>query len=156
MERVLAARPAVFAHNLETVARLTPTVRDPRCGYRQSLDVLRHAKQVAPQQLTKSSLMVGLGETDAEIDQSLALLRKAGVDMVTLGQYLAPGRPGTRYLPVARYVPPEQFARWEEIAYELGFRAVASGPLVRSSYRAGSLLAKAKQYQDSSLAREPR
>jgi lipoic acid synthetase len=88
--------------------------------------------------------MIGLGETDVEVTDAMRQLRGAGVDMLTLGQYLAPGRPGERFLPVDRFVPPEQFAAWADEAKALGFRAVASGPLVRSSYRAGLLLSEAK------------
>jgi lipoic acid synthetase len=91
----------------------------------------------------KSSIMVGLGETDDEVSAAMRLLREADVDMLTLGQYLAPGRPGERYLPVDRFVTPEQFSLWADEARAMGFRAVASGPLVRSSYRAGMLLAQA-------------
>ncbi|MCA9249227.1 MAG: lipoyl synthase, partial [Planctomycetales bacterium] len=135
----------VLAHNVECVERLDSEVRDPRASFAKSLEILRAAKQLRGELWTKSSLMVGLGETDAEIDEAMQRLRDADVDIITLGQYLAPGRPGTRYLPVARYVPPEQFARWETLALSLGFRAVASGPLVRSSFRAGKLLATAKE-----------
>src|SRR5262249_39387040 len=95
---------------------------------------------------TKSSIMIGLGETDAEVTDAMRQLRGAAVDMLTLGQYLAPGRPGERFLPVDRFVAPEQFAAWTDEAKALGFRAVASGPLVRSSYRAGLLLREARGY----------
>jgi len=151
---VLADGLEVFAHNVECVPRLDATVRDPRASFSQSLQILKIAKKLRPSLMTKSSLMVGVGETNEEIDESLPKLRQADIDMVTLGQYLAPGVSGTRFLPVDRYVPPEQFARWEELAYELGFRAVAAGPLVRSSYRAGALLARAQQYQDSNQPRD--
>ncbi|MEX2169140.1 MAG: lipoyl synthase [Pirellulales bacterium] len=134
---------AVFAHNAECVRRLDRTVRDPRASFDLSLLLLREAKRLRGDLFTKSSLMVGLGETDAEISVALRELRAAGVDTVTLGQYLAPGRPGERFLPVARYVPPAQFDVWSEEARALGFRSVAAGPLVRSSYRAGELLAEA-------------
>ena len=127
---------AVLAHNLETVERLTPTVRDPRASYTQSLHVLDRAKKHRPQLLTKSSLMVGLGETEAEIVACLRDLRGAGVDILTLGQYL---RPSAKHLPVVEYVHPKAFARYAQIARQLGFGYVASGPLVRSSYRAGEL-----------------
>jgi lipoic acid synthetase len=134
---------AVFAHNVECVPRLDATVRDPRASFEQSLEVLRRARELRPDVPTKSSLMVGLGETDDEVLGALAQLREVGVELVTLGQYLAPGRPGTRFLPVERFVPPEQFAAWETAALELGFAGVAAGPLVRSSYRAGELYAAA-------------
>ncbi len=134
--QVLAARPAVFAHNVETVERLTPTVRDPRAGYRKSLAVLAHARRIAPEIPTKSSLMVGVGETEDEVVQAMADLREVGVVALTIGQYL---RPTPRHMPVRAWIEPEQFARYERIARQMGFEAVASGPLVRSSYRAGEL-----------------
>jgi lipoic acid synthetase len=137
---------AVFAHNVECVARLDHLVRDPRASFDQSLTVLRRAKQLRSDLFTKSSIMVGLGETDSEITEAMHQLRGADVDLLTLGQYLAPGRPGERFLPVARYVPPEQFAAWADEARTLGFKAVASGPLVRSSYRAGLLLEHARSH----------
>ena len=115
-------------------------VRDPRASFAQSLNVLRRAKELRPDLWTKSSIMVGLGETDDEVTDAMRRLRGADVDMLTLGQYLAPGRPGERFLPVDRFVPPEQFDAWADEARAMGFRAVASGPLVRSSYRAGLLL----------------
>ncbi len=134
----------VFAHNVECVARLDHEVRDPRASFAQSLSVLRNAKQLRPDLLTKSSLMVGLGETDEEVREAMKSLRTADVDLLTLGQYLAPGLPGERFAPVSRYVTPEQFAAWREEARLLGFGAVAAGPLVRSSFRAGQLLEEAQ------------
>ncbi len=136
---------AVFAHNVECVPRLDKIVRDRRASFGQSAHVLRRAKQLRPELWTKSSVMVGLGETDDEVTGVMRRLRDADVDMLTLGQYLAPGRPGERYLPVDRFVTPHQFATWAVEARELGFRAVASGPLVRSSYRAGILLEEARR-----------
>lgn len=133
LRTVLEARPAVFAHNLETVERLTPRVRDPRCGYRLSLDVLEAAKRTAPGILTKTSLMLGLGESDREIDAALDDLRAREVDVVTFGQYL---RPTIRHLPVREHVSPARFAALKERASAKGFLYVASGPLVRSSYKA--------------------
>lgn len=130
---VVAAAPDVFAHNLEVTRVLTPSIRDPRCGYDRSLEVLRQAKAEAPQGLTKSSLMVGLGEGDDEVLEAMADLRSAGVDIVTVGQYL---RPSPRHAPVLRYVTPEQFGLYEREGQRLGFQFVASGPLVRSSYHA--------------------
>ena len=145
LEELLTEIPlAVFAHNVECVPRLDGEVRDPRASFAQSLEVLRRSKQLRPRLPTKSSLMVGLGETDAEVLGALRQLRDVGVELVTLGQYLSPGRPGTRFLPVDRYVTPEQFAEWDQQARAIGFRGVASGPLVRSSYRAGALLEEAK------------
>jgi lipoic acid synthetase len=127
----------VFAQNIETVERLTHPVRDPRAGYAQTLAVLAHAKAHRPTLLTKSSLMLGLGETDAEIEATLADLRGAGVDLVTLGQYL---RPTVNHLPVERYVSPQQFAAYRARALALGFLECVAGPLVRSSYRAEQAL----------------
>jgi lipoic acid synthetase len=131
---VVDAEPSVIAHNLETIARLTPTVRDPRAGYRQSLDVLAAIKQMDPARFTKSSLMVGLGETEDEIVEAMRDLRGVGVDFLTLGQYLQPTK---KHLAVASFVTPDQFRAYEQIGLELGFAYVASGPLVRSSYKAG-------------------
>ena len=123
----------VFAQNLETVERLTHMVRDPRAGYQQTLDVLAIAKRANPSVLTKSSLMLGLGEGAAEIKQSLRDLRRHNVDIVTLGQYM---RPTKNHLPVERWVSPAEFEALRTFGLGLGFTEVASGPLVRSSYRA--------------------
>ena len=123
----------VFAQNVETVRRLTHPVRDPRAGYQQTLSVLAHAKHHRPGVLTKTSLMLGLGETDEEIRECLADLRAAQVDLLTLGQYL---RPTANHLPVQRFVAPAEFQAWRAMALELGFLECVSGPLVRSSYRA--------------------
>jgi lipoyl synthase len=136
VEAVVWTDLAVLAHNVETVHRLTPTVRDPRATYQQSLDVLEYAKQLRPELLTKSSIMLGLSETESELRTTLQDLRDVGVDIVTLGQYLQPTR---KHLPVDRYVTPEQFDAYGDMAREMGFDFVASGPLVRSSYRAGEL-----------------
>ena len=136
LETLLAASPDVFAHNVETVERLTPGVRDRRASYRQSLDVLRASREIAPGVPTKSSLMLGLGETGEEIRTTLRDLRGAGVDFLTLGQYL---RPTPRHLGVARYAAPAEFEAWRTEALSLGFRHVASGPLVRSSYKAAEI-----------------
>ena len=127
----------VFAQNLETVERLTHPVRDPRAGYQQTLDVLAHAKKIAPEILTKSSLMLGLGEGDDEIRTSLQDLRAHNVDVLTMGQYL---RPTPNHLPVMRWVHPEEFVRYREWGLSMGFLEVAAGPLVRSSYRADRIL----------------
>jgi lipoic acid synthetase len=135
---------SVFAHNVECVPRMDKVVRDPRASFAQSLEVLSRARQLRPDIPTKSSLMVGVGETDAEIVDAMRQLHAAGVELLTLGQYLAPGRPGTRFLPVDRYVEPRQFLEYEMIAREMGFKGVASGPLVRSSYRAETLLEEAR------------
>ncbi|XP_043510523.1 lipoyl synthase, mitochondrial isoform X4 [Frieseomelitta varia] len=124
----------VFAHNIETVERLTPFVRDRRAQYRQSLKVLKTAKEYKPELITKSSIMLGLGETDEEIEQTMKDLREVNVDALTLGQYMQPTK---RHLRVIEYVTPEKFKKWENIGNELGFLYTASGPLVRSSYKAG-------------------
>lgn len=140
VETILAAGPDVYAHNIETVERLTPTVRDARCSYRQSIEVLRLAKEQATARgmkaLTKTSIMLGLGETDDELRAAFADLRAAGVDVLTLGQYL---RPSAWHLEVVEFVTPERFEALGELARSFGFEYVASGPLVRSSYRAGEL-----------------
>ena len=124
----------VLAHNIETTRRLTRVVRDVRCKYDQSLEVLRLFKKFAPESLTKSSIMLGLGEEDYEIEQTLVDLRDNNVDVVTLRQYL---RPGKKYREVMKYYHPDEFAKWKQKAEEMGFLYVASGPLVRSSYKAG-------------------
>jgi lipoic acid synthetase len=123
----------VFAQNVETVERLTHPVRDNRAGYQQTLNVLQFAKKYRPDVLTKTSLMLGLGETDEEIVQTMDDLRAHQVDILTLGQYLQPTK---NHLPIQRYVSPETFAKLREIGLQKGFFEVASGPLVRSSYRA--------------------
>jgi lipoic acid synthetase len=128
----------VFAHNMETVERLTPMVRDRRAKYRQSLDVLEYVKSVSDC-LTKTSLMLGLGETDEDIMKTLHDLRTIDVDVVTFGQYLQPTK---RHLPVKHYVTPKEFNEWQVKAETLGFKYVASGPLVRSSYKAGEFFLK--------------
>ncbi|WP_146396152.1 lipoyl synthase [Pseudobythopirellula maris] len=135
---------SVFAHNVECVPRIEKQVRDPRASFDQSLAILRESKRLRPDLLTKSSLMVGLGETDEEITEAMRLLRGADVDLLTLGQYLTPGRPNERFLPVDRYVPPTTFDGWADEARAMGFKAVASGPMVRSSFRAGVLVEAAR------------
>jgi lipoyl synthase len=135
--RILDAGPDVVAHNIESVRRLTPLVRDRRAAYDQSLAVLRGYKQ-AGARYTKTSLMVGFGETEAEVEETLRDLREAGVDIVTFGQYLRPTQE-PRHLPVVEFVHPDQFARYQRMAESMGFLYVASGPLVRSSYKAGEL-----------------
>ena len=133
VETVLDSGIEVYAQNVETVRRLTHPVRDPRAGYEQTLGVLAHAKRYRPAVLTKTSLMLGLGETDHEIRQCLGDLRAARVDLLTLGQYL---RPTAHHLDVQRFVTPAEFQAWRATALELGFLECVSGPLVRSSYRA--------------------
>lgn len=133
VETVVDSGVDVFAQNVETVRRLTHPVRDPRAGYEQTLRVLEHAKRHAPRVLTKTSLMLGLGETDAEIAETMDDLRAVGVDILTLGQYL---RPTVHHLAVERFVAPGEFDRYREWALARGFLECVSGPLVRSSYRA--------------------
>jgi len=122
----------VLNHNIETVPRLYPTVR-PQAVYERSLRLLADAARQAPQIPTKSGLMLGLGENEAEIHQALRDLRRARCRLLTLGQYL---QPTSQHLPVERYVPPEEFARWRSLALELGFTEAVAGPFVRSSYQA--------------------
>lgn len=129
---VVDAAPDVFNHNLETCERLTPLVRS-RAKYRLSLALLKRVKEMDPQMSTKSGVMLGLGEREEEIIQTMDDLREAGVQVLTLGQYL---RPSPQHLPVVEYIHPDQFKAYQEIAYAKGFEHVASGPLVRSSYHA--------------------
>ena len=136
LQAVLEGLPDVLAHNLETTRRLTPSVRDRRASYEGSLEVLRQAREMAPSLWTKSSLMLGLGESRDEVLEAMGDLRNAGVRILTLGQYL---RPTVRHLPVLRWWTPEEFEDLERRAREMGFDFVASGPLVRSSYRAAEL-----------------
>ncbi|GAB0090182.1 Lipoyl synthase [Sergentomyia squamirostris] len=124
----------VYAHNIETVEDLTPFVRDRRANYRQTLAVLQKAKDINPNLITKSSIMLGLGETDEQIEQTMQDLRDAGVDCLTLGQYMQPTK---KHLKVNEYVTPTKFKHWEERGHQMGFLYTASGPLVRSSYKAG-------------------
>ncbi len=137
LRRVLDAHPTVFNHNVETVRRLQPIVR-PDAGYERSLQVLRRAAEHAPQVRRKSGLMVGLGETDEEIAQTLEDLAGAGCEIVTIGQYL---RPSPQHLPIDRYVTPEQFERYVEVGRRAGLKRVISGPFVRSSYHAAEAAA---------------
>jgi lipoic acid synthetase len=135
LEIVLAARPDVLNHNMETVARLYDSVR-PRAKYRQSLELLARAKEIAPAIPTKSGIMLGLGETEEEVRQVIADIYDAGCRMLTIGQYL---QPTANHLPVAEFISPEEFARWRKFALEMGLAKVASGPFVRSSYHAGEM-----------------
>ena len=130
---LLSSSLDVFAQNVETVERLTVRVRDPRAGYQQTLNVLEKAKKLSPEVLTKTSLMLGLGETTKEIQSTMVDAYSVGVEILTLGQYL---RPTLNHLPVERYIPPEEFLHYKNMAKEIGFKEVASGPMVRSSYRA--------------------
>jgi lipoic acid synthetase len=137
VEVVVDSGLQVFAQNVETVKRLTHPVRDPRAGYQQTLEVLAHAKRHNPAVLTKTSLMLGLGETNAEIEECLDDLRAAQVDIVTFGQYLQPTR---NHYPIDRYVTPAEFEAYRELGLSKGFREVVSGVMVRSSYRAEQVL----------------
>jgi lipoic acid synthetase len=137
LDRVIAAAPEVFNHNTETVPRLYRPVRGPKSDYRWTLQFLRHVKEVNPQIKTKSGLMLGLGETQAEVLDVLADLRDHDCDLLTLGQYL---QPGEGYLPVVEYIHPELFAEYGRHATALGFKQVASGPFVRSSYHAREMV----------------
>ncbi len=139
VETVLDSGVEVFAQNVETVERLTHPVRDPRAGYRQTIDVLAHAKKYRPDLLTKTSLMLGLGESEAEIIQCMDDLRAAGVDILTFGQYL---QPTANHYPIDRYVTPEEFEKYRQWGLEKGFLEVVSGVFVRSSYRAEQVLQK--------------
>ncbi|XP_053474991.1 lipoyl synthase, mitochondrial isoform X2 [Ictalurus furcatus] len=139
VEKVARSGLDVYAHNVETVRELQRYVRDPRANFDQSLAVLRHAKSVNPSILTKTSIMLGLGETDAQIHSTLKELRDSGVDCLTLGQYMQPTK---RHLKVEEYITPEKFAHWEKVGQEMGFVYTASGPLVRSSYKAGEFFLK--------------
>ena len=133
VQTVLDAGPDVYAHNIETTRTLTPRVRDRRCGYDQTLDVLRYAKRQRPDNYTKSSIMLGLGETDEDVLQAARDLRSVGVDIITFGQYLQPTK---RHLSVVDFVTPEKFAWFAAQVKPMGFHQVVSGPLVRSSYHA--------------------
>jgi len=130
----------VFAHNVECVPRLDKMVRDHRASFEQSLTILREAKRLRPDILTKSSIMVGVGETDDEVVEAMQMLRDVGVDLITIGQYLAPS---ANHLSIDRFPPPATFAEWDMAARDIGFSGVACGPLVRSSYRAGLLYEEA-------------
>lgn len=137
--KIVDAKPDVFAHNVETVERLQKRVRDPRAGYAQSMRVLQYVKERDPFRYTKTSLMLGLGEADDEILQCLKDLRNVDCDVVTFGQYLQPTK---LKLKVEEFVTPEKFQYWQKTAEAMGFLYVASGPLVRSSYRAGEYFMK--------------
>ena len=146
IEKALAGCPDVFAHNIETVRRLYGVVRNA-ADYARSLGVLKIAKELQPGQITKSGIMLGLGETEAEIIDTLSDLRAAGCDILTMGQYL---RPGPDNIPVKRFVEPSEFERYRTIAEGLGFKAVASGPFVRSSYLAEETYKKLRRPYDRS------
>ena len=136
IETLLDSNVEVFAQNLETVNRLTHQVRDHRAGYEQTLEVLAYAKKYSPKTISKTSLMLGLGESEDELLESFNDIRSAGVDVLTLGQYM---RPTINHLPVERWYSPEEFQHMKKLAQDIGFKEVASGPLVRSSYRADKI-----------------
>jgi len=150
VEKVLTAQPDVFGQNIETVRRLTHVVRDRRAGYAQTLSVLNMAKEIAPTCRTKSSILVGMGETPDEVIETMRDLRAVKVDLLAIGQYLQPTH-RKRNLPLVEYVTPEQFARYRAEGLKLGFKYVASGPLVRSSYKAWeAVIALTNQPMDQS------
>ena len=130
----------VYAHNIETVERLQRTVHDRRAGYRESIGVLEHARKVNPSVVTKTSIMLGLGEEPHEVRQTMRDMLDAGVEIFTLGQYLQPSK---RHMKVARMLPPEEYDAWRDEGMAMGFKYVASGPLVRSSYKAGEVFIEA-------------
>lgn len=134
LQNVVDAKPHVLAHNVETVRELTERVRDRRAGYDQSLELLARVKEMDPNMFTKSSIMVGIGETEEQVIKTMQDLRKVDVDFLTIGQYLQPSK---RHLAVDSFIEPSVFERWETLGLEMGFKYVASGPLVRSSYKAG-------------------
>jgi len=139
LQKIIDAKPEVIAHNVEVCRRLTPLCRDKRASYDLSLKILKMVKELDSSRFTKSSIMVGVGEKDDELYSTMEDLRAAGVDILTVGQYL---RPSARHVPVDRYFTPEEFQKCEEFGKMLGFKYIASGPLVRSSYRAGELFIK--------------
>lgn len=142
IQNLVNAKPDVYAHNLETVRELTPTVRDRRSGYDQSLKVLKIVKELDSTRYTKTSLMLGLGETRDQVKQTLSDLRAVDCDVVTFGQYLSPTKRHARHLPVTEWVHPDEFSYWQDEALKMGFLYVASGPLVRSSYKAAEFFMK--------------
>jgi lipoic acid synthetase len=149
LRAVLAARPDVLNHNIETVASLHALIR-PQASYQRSLALLERAKKEAPAIAVKSGLMLGLGESAPEIRRTLEDLLHAGCEMLTLGQYL---QPSALHLKVERYVPPEEFEDWKQVALDMGFSQVASGPFVRSSYHAENLfrIGKVHHFSESPL-----
>ncbi|ERN03426.1 hypothetical protein AMTR_s00003p00261780 [Amborella trichopoda] len=140
VEKVAKSGLDVFAHNIETVEELQSVVRDHRANFKQSIEVLKMAKDYAPAgTLTKTSIMLGCGETPSQVIKTMENVKAAGVDVMTFGQYM---RPSKRHMPVSEYITPEAFQEFQELGMEMGFRYVASGPMVRSSYKAGELYIK--------------
>jgi len=152
VDQVVLSGMDVFAHNIETVDRLQSTVRDRRAGYQQTLSVLRRAKETRPDVVTKSSVMLGLGEEAEEVHQTLRDLRDAGVEIVTFGQYLQPTK---RHMKVTRYVDPKEFDSWTAAGEALGLHVV-SGPMVRSSYRAGDFFKQRLALREAKASEKPR
>jgi len=146
IRKIVDARPEVIAHNIETTATLTPKIRDPRATYKQSLQVLKSIKQLDREVYSKTSIMLGLGETEEDLIKTMRDLREVDVNILTLGQYL---RPSKGHIPVVEFVSVAQFEYFKEIAEEMGFLYVASGPLVRSSYRAAEFFVEALVRQRS-------
>ncbi|XP_068652023.1 lipoyl synthase 2, mitochondrial [Aristolochia californica] len=150
VEKVATSGLDVFAHNIETVEELQSSVRDHRANFKQSMDVLKLAKEYAPvRTLTKTSIMLGCGETPDQVVRTMEKVRDAGVDVMTFGQYM---RPSKRHMPVSEYVTPEAFEKYRVLGMEMGFRYVASGPLVRSSYKAGEFYIKSMIESDRAMA----
>jgi lipoic acid synthetase len=145
--KIVESEPEVISHNIETVLRLTPKVRDARASYEQSLLVLKKIKDINSLIYTKSSIMLGLGESEEEVIQTIMDLRSVGVSILTIGQYL---QPTPKHLPLIEFIAPEKFNWFREIAERMGFVYVASGPLVRSSYRAGEFFVK-KNYNNNKI-----
>jgi lipoic acid synthetase len=138
---ILKSKPEVYAHNIETIERLSPRVRDARANYRQSLRALKRVKEIADYRvITKSAIMLGLGEEETEVEQSLRDLREYGCDFVNMGQYM---RPTNKHLSIKRFAHPDEFDRLGKFAESIGFKAVASAPLVRSSFKANEYYEKA-------------
>ena len=144
LKNIVDAKPDVISHNIETVERLQKKIRDPRANYKQSLNVLENVKKLNPKIYTKSSVMVGLGETDEELVQAMKDLRAINVDILTVGQYL---RPSDWHIPISSFVEPAKFEYYKQKGLELGFLFVASGPFVRSSYKAGELFVKNRLHE---------
>ncbi len=148
LKKIVESKSDVIAHNVETVKRLTPFVRDKRAGYEKSLSVLKIIKEMSSEMITKSGIMIGLGETENEIIDTMKDIKDAGCEIITIGQYLRPTR---KNLPVEKYYTPEEFKKFEKIGYEMGFKFVASQSLVRSSYKAKEGYLRVKIHQDKSL-----
>ncbi len=154
LRSIVESQPHVIGHNIETVKRLSPAIRDWRATYEQSLSVLQVSKKLDATRYTKSSIMLGIGETDDEVVETMQDLRGVGVDILTFGQYLQPTRTW-RHVPVAEFITPQKFDEWRRVGEKMGFRCVASGPLVRSSYRAGEFFLEKILGRDTSTITFP-